>query len=400
MLKGLHRVSIVALTTALAAGIGSQARGQTGQETPNPNQAEITRMQHQIELLQQQSALEKQRADLWSQRMQQLGLTNDATGTTDLKEKGGQFEGWLLSASAIGEAAGKIADDVGTGDALAATRPVMLLAGDEAFDLSLPRAMQHRMQAMEARAEGALAEAGCPAARRAGPEFGFLPSGALPLLGTLIGSLRTDTTITGYEGPTEPRLVISALAGQARGRNWIVPSSISGLDPDQPSELEGSWSRVTALRTRLGECRNGLRSRKPAPEARLTANLETIATEISTFETQNVMANPSPLLQAARLEKYAADPDVRLLRVYVGRAGGSLLVRRNLWTALGAPAVGISGGAAVEWRRINPFTGQLDGGGSLICVTELSNMRRIQAGESRAPRCVPQLDASAAARRR
>lgn len=399
MLKRLHRVSIVALTAALAGGIGSQANGQAPQETPNPNQAEITRMQHQEALIQQQTALieqqtalEKQRGDMINQRMEQLGLSNPATGTTELKEKGGQFEGWLLSANAINYAAARIHDGFGNHQGR-----IVLLDGNEAFDLSLPRTMSMRLDSLAARIAQARRTA-CPSALdqlnnllNSERALGMTESSglglveAIPYVGAVLGALRTDTTITGFEGPTDATLVINALAQTPApaGQLRVIPTAVSRIPED--SDLAKKWDEVSAARAQLAVCRASI----PAAQTARIAAVDQAIAEVNGFETRDIAGGTgaSPFVQALRLEALASDRNLRVARIFVVKSGGSLIERQNLLTMLGFPAVSVTGGAVVGWRMFDASNGTLVGGGNLVCLTDLTRLRHVQRGQFRTPNC-------------
>lgn len=72
--------------------------------------------------------------------------------------------------------------------------------------------------------------------------------------------------------------------------------------------------------------------------------------------------------------------DPLLRRLYVENAGGGLLAWSAIWTALGAHAVGLTGGLLVSYRNSDPKTGQIQTSDVLVCRTTLIKMRSIQAG--------------------
>ena len=335
------------------------------------------------------TAREKALNDLAAQRLTALHLNSNTTGTAEVKEHGGEFEGWLMSANAIDTAAVRIAGNLRTSSG---GGRLVILAGDETFDLGLPRTMAMRLSGLERGANDALRAAGCGGGRSTpshNSEFvGESPTALLPYVGALVNAFRTDTTITGFTGPTDARLIVNALAGQiATGDDWVIPSAIATISIDSP--LVSKWDGVASLRSILSTCRAEKARGNAAAKAKLPGLDQAIA-EINAFETAHVVGggtSVSPLVQAIRLESLAATPDLSVVRVFVEKAGGSILVRRNLFTMLGAPAVGISGGAVVGWRVVEARTGRLRGGGNLSCRTELSNIRAIQAGRIRASSC-------------
>lgn len=338
-------------------------------------------------LIEARTALEKAQADTAKQRLELLGLKNDATGKTELGEKGGQFEGWLLSSRAIDTAAGLLKGRLET---VAPRATLILLAGDEKLDLALPAAMKSRLRYLAQQASSERNSAACSgAAPRPGASMVPLPA-ILAGAGTLLGSFRTDTAITGFDGPDAVRMVIAALA-DARGRPapgapaWIVPSDLLGI-PDQ-APLIKSWDELATARQELARCRATLATKGDAAKPQID-RIDVQLANIDDFASKQVGAGDgvSPLIRAAQIDGIAALKP-KIVRLYVEKAGGSILNRRNLWTALGAPAVGITGGAVIGWRLGDPLSGSMIGGGNLVCRTELTSMRTVQSGRVRASSC-------------
>ncbi len=380
MLRRRRRMAVLALLS-FAAAAPAPAAQEAGEQSP------VAAATKQIT---EQAALEEAQNKLTKQRIEALGLKSNATGKTELKENGGQFEGWLLSANAVQSAADRIATSLRT--KIPHGQAAAILAGDEVLDLGLPGAMEARMRGLSRRATAAL-EAGCPAASSAQAEMVGVSSalvGAIPYVGAVIGALKTDTTISGLAGPTDARLLVNALAERVlEGDKWIVPGDIAKTDP--AGSLWKLWEHLTDQRYQLAHCRAvvaGSAKKDDKTAQRHVAALDASIGEIDTFETKQVIGGdgPSALVKASRLEALAKVP-VSIVRVYVEKAGGSTLQRSNLFTMLGAPAIGITGGSLVGFRITDATTGQAQGGGNLSCRTALTNMRAIHAGRVRASSC-------------
>lgn len=330
-------------------------------------------------------ALEKAQADLAGARIKTLGLSSDATGATELKDTGGEFEGWLLSANAIEAAGTEIAGRLTGGGNL------LLVAGNERVDLALGQTMRGRLDYLARLSRDAQWRATCAAPPAVGLAPAALPLAPLaPYLGALIGAFKTDTTVSGFAGPTDARMVVAALARHrpAAGAGlWIVPGEQVGVAEDAP--LLAKWSTVLKERDAVEACRARLATKTSTDQLKAhIADLDVALKTIDDFASKQVGDGDgeSPLIQAARIDALAVlKPQV--VRIHVEKAGGSILLRKNLWTALGAPAIGITGGAVVGWRRTDPQTGALLAGGNLACRTQLTNMRAIQRGVIRRPSC-------------
>jgi len=109
-------------------------------------------------------------------------------------------------------------------------------------------------------------------------------------------------------------------------------------------------------------------------------------------------AEASLLSRAMRYAAVTKDNPL-LLRLYTENIGGSLLKRANVWTALGAPAVGLTGGLVVSYRLSDPQLGEVKFAGVLVCRTALTDMRSIHAGRARASACGPSIGGAAPAAR-
>lgn len=308
-------------------------------------------------------------------QVEALGLSSGATGATEIKEKGGEFEAWLLSAKSIEAAADQIVEGMGKERS---NRTTVLLAGTEPFDLALARTVKARLQTLEKRLRDDLTVAGC-----LGPQPPFVAAGVpvIPLIGALVGALKTDTQIYGAEGPSDARMLVNAMT--RRAGNWLVPADVS-LIPDQ-SDIGGLWETVTNLRATAVTCK-GQPKIKKAQAALLTAAVALV--DQAEADLVATGTGTSPLIQAIRLDAVAKQNPL-VMRLFVEKGGGSILLRKNLWTALGAPAVGITGGSVVSWRLVDPASGKSEAGGLLLCRTKLTNMRAVHAGRTGAAACTP-----------
>lgn len=370
-------IILVPVMAALLAGSPSRA-----QET-------AATLADRTALIEARTALEKARADKVDQRLDRLGLKSDAMGKTVLTEGGGGFEGWLLSSRAIEAAAVVLNADLARLDV--GREALVLLAGDETFDMTLPSTMRERLSYLSKQASDTLSSASCAAGGADAPTgtLSFAP-GAMAALGAVVGSFRTDTTVTGFAGPDAARMVIAALVAtrtraEATPAAWIVPGDIMGVQETSPMLVK--WAEIVNQRAKIAECRAGLARQGDGTKVQVD-RLDAQTANIDDFSSKQIGAGDgaSPLVKAMQVDGVASLKPM-ILRVYVEKAGGSILNRRNLWTALGAPAVGITGGAVIGWRLGDPSSGEVVGGGNLVCRTELTGMRAIQNGRVRPSDC-------------
>jgi hypothetical protein len=64
-----------------------------------------------------------------------------------------------------------------------------------------------------------------------------------------------------------------------------------------------------------------------------------------------------------------------VLRVRVNRAGGTMITVKNLWTAIGLPAIRLSGGAIASYTLTERTSGLVRMSGTVVCRTELTGLR-------------------------
>jgi hypothetical protein len=87
-----------------------------------------------------------------------------------------------------------------------------------------------------------------------------------------------------------------------------------------------------------------------------------------------------PLAQAMRLEAMSRG-NPRVLRVYVDRAGGSLVNRTNLLTTLGmADPVRVSGGMFASYTLTAPASGRVLSADVITCRTTSTRLSSVQRG--------------------
>ncbi|MET0245601.1 MAG: hypothetical protein ABW182_02540 [Sphingomonas sp.] len=320
-------------------------------------------------------------------RLQALGLTSDATGKTDLKEKGGELEGWMLSARSLDKAAAGIRNRLA---GVATPGPIVLLAADEQFDLTLPLTVKARLKAAVDTLAAATAQPACstPAPAPAGAGVDMQGAALLPYIGALIGAFRTDTEISGVAGPSDERLLVNALARHAAAdprREWIIPADL--VAPPASGTIGALWQGVNDARTRARACR--IRIGDPPGAAKVAAaRLDAAIDAADSLENALEQTGDTRglLAEAIRLEVLEGRNPL-ILRVYLERGGGSLIVRKNLWTTLGASAVGVTGGSVASWRLVNPRSGAIVTGGLLFCRTALTSLRAVHDGRVRAAEC-------------
>jgi hypothetical protein len=388
----MRRITLIAASTLALA---SQALAQDAD--PKPADAAQTKKEPtEEELIKARTAqITAETAMIVAQsakvkaKMEALGLT-PATGTTTLNPGAGQIEAQMLAVGSLNAAAVDIVRDLEgkNGDhpiaALTDKSHTLLLDGNQAINLSLPEAIKADIKTLQS----ALRVTGVdPECLPAVDTRGRLPvAGALPIIGAVLSLLRTDTTISAITlTPSETQLmhaVATKLPGKAIILDDLASPVFAGSDLSKAIDALDESITVAARRSALLGCGDETNKAKAAVLNAAIAQAERFRTAI----TKSDDTDPSLLSTAIKFEA-VAKPGMKLLRLYTEALGGSMLKRSNVWTALGAPAVGLTSGLVISYRLSDPATGSVEKAGVLVCRTALTNMREVQAGRARESKC-------------
>lgn len=367
----MHRYALIAASTL---ALTSQALAQTADATAAD---ELKKQKEAIEL---QKDLINARKDLVAAesalvtaRMDALGL-KPAEGTTTLEDGAGQIEAQMLAVGAMAKAAKEIKEKVGTG-------PFLLLDGNEAIDLTLPQSITADLETLGASVDLASRDPACKSDATT-----MVIVGPVPLIGAVLSLLRTDTVIYGVTITPSASQLRNAVAAEL-GTQAIVLEDLAKPDFAN-SKLMNVLKTQTANLQKAAGCSALLAQGDAASKAKAAVLDQAIkqATDFRAAITKSDGTSPSILSTAIKLEA-VAEKSPKPLRLYTEALGGSLLKRANVWTALGAPAVGLTSGLVISYRVSDPATGSVVKSGVLVCRTALTNMRDVHAGRVRASDC-------------
>lgn len=301
-----------------------------------------------------------------------------ATGKTELTGDAGSFEAWLMSAHALDAAAVQIRGKLKPGSY------VVVDAADE-IDTTSVTVLAETMRWLDNR--GNALAASCRPKTAGGPEVGFFPPVAA--IAAVLGALRSDTTITGVAGPTDADLLINALTTDpVAGLDFYRPKGITAVGTLSDSPLWQAWGRLDGRVSMLTGCAAKLKKAKKE-----SAALDAYLAQVEVFRTTNVITadGKSPLIRAVQISTIASLP---VLRITLAKSGGSIIKRQNIATALGARAIGVTGGALIAWRVYEPGTGRVTAGGNLLCTTQVTGLRNVQNRMLKPAACGPSIEES------
>ncbi len=317
-----------------------------------------------------EAALEKARFSFLPQ--------SPADGKVTLGEGAGAMEVAMLTAIAIRAAAAQIKT------AAAPPQGTLLIGGADTLDLSALLAFQAESVGVEAELRDALEVADLAPCTAAPPGPELVP-GIGPVITAFAGMLRTDTESRGIKTEIDAQVLTRAVLKENPG--LIVPRY-------RVKPSAGPDNLVVCTLTRFDAARGLVRARlkvKPAPSDDRKAKLTAAATRSEEFyQSWTKPATDGTVRLASAIAQAELVPaGSKVLRVFLDKQGGSLLTRRNLWTALGAKAIAVSGGAVVSFTLDDPFTGKVEKSGVFICGTTLTDYRKVHRLEGLGGKCIP-----------
>ncbi|WP_037491475.1 MULTISPECIES: hypothetical protein [Sphingobium] len=332
-----------------------------------------------IERLKERAALERARADIIAARLEPMkGLAGE--GKVTLGEGAGQTEAWLLSSDAVGAAAAIIAGQLGSG-------PHVILAGDEALSFKPLTAFGAESSSLQLQ----LAEAvgGAPKSCGGGGDLNIAAAPIIPLIAGIASSLRTDTEVRGVPVEAKDRLLATALARRLAGRA-LIPAALTAPDEASSTAMQqlGNIRKLASTAARVSRCLATVK--KPSEVAKTSAaELTAALARATTFQTAigTPDASGSPPLANLLVLEALKKSSPTVVRVHLDKANGTLITRRNLWTALGAQAVAVSGGVVASFTATKSASGTVTQAGVVRCTTRLAGLRSIQTNTAAAANC-------------
>ena len=307
---------------------------------------------------------------------------------------GGQLEGALLSSFAIKAAANKIRTDNPKGDFLVAS-------SSDAISTDRWLLFDAQYKGICFRLTGDT-KCGNPTEISLENEGtgGAGPVAAVAALLPFLSSLfRSDTEVSALGGElSDSRLLARAIADDSTiaaqinsdGKTSLDSSKFRLLAPKRLSNIAGSepytmLEKLIATRTTVAKANAATKKKKP--DEAVAASVKVADEFIASVLTADT-AGHVPLLDIIRGNEMQAQlGESDLLTVSIEKAGGTMLKRKGIDVALGAPSVRASGGVIVsytveaaagrEGAAKNVDAGKIIKTGFLACTTRLTELKRI-----------------------
>jgi hypothetical protein len=154
----------------------------------------------------------------------------------------------------------------------------------------------------------------------------------------------------------------------------LLPGGASIIAPDQ-SSLIRSLALLAEDRDKVAARGEGLQPPASARYAAAVARFDLFFANVTAADANGKV----PLAVAARLEKLL-ETSPFLLRVYVEKAGGSVVTRKNIWTFFWADPVRVSGGLVASYVITDPNDSRVLAADVIISRTRVAKMSEIQKG--------------------
>lgn len=279
-------------------------------------------------------------------------ITNNST---TLGNNAGELESWSVAAQIADAAADKLWGQLNQN--APAGRGVMLLGTSQAFDLSAYAMVKARTRWLDRR----LGMATCPPPPGAKADAGTTVTSLPTILTAVQGVLKSETKIDDKIITPPEAFWLNAVAGSAKGRTIVTPTA---LLPKPDAAVANDWLALVdrAARTPCAQ------SKDPAAKP-----MQDLIAEITTTDAGFRKADAgkmSLLEQASALEGLGlGSTPLLVLRTSQQKVGGTIIQTKNIFTALGAPALRIGGGMVITWEL-----SEIDAGGTGAKVITAGNL--------------------------
>ena len=281
-------------------------------------------------------------------------------GEDTVEENGGEIEAAILSAAAMNKAAQKMCTRIDGGSYL-------VLSDRAEADAELAGLFLGHKRVLEK-----LLDAAAPGARPGGDNtkaFGGVATiGALAdLFSAVISSEDTYSAISGTLNDVE--VLSDMLAGHCGTATFEIKDDVVPDSAAFERFIEG-LADVTDKYDAIRKVPSAKRS--PSQKAALEAYESFLKALVTPIDGR------VPIVALARTDGWFDKIGTRqVLHLSIDKSGGTLLKRKNLWTGLGAPSLGVTSGIIVRYRISNPSTGERDSGGVIYCTTKQASFRNV-----------------------
>lgn len=320
--------------------------------------------------------------------LQQLAGDNTVTPSDDA----GAMEAAYLSSVATEAAAVRIDQAVLS---RAPNQEILLLVDEETLSFDALAAFRAEAQGIQEQFGNALGENAADCPPQGGPRRTHGPNLAeafdpITAIGAIGGVLQSTTTIQGVGDLHDHEMLAVAIAEQRPGW-YVLPTAMLNPDPGADNEVQRTRARLRTCRDRASARVRALAGNDAdgpkAERARLQAAIDRYDDYMATITTTD--AHGVQRMSEIMRQSIILASDRPVLRVSMRRGGGSLITRKNIFTAIGFPAITISGGVVVTYSLTSPRTGGSIASGFFVCSSGMTDIRAAQRLHDLTPLCRP-----------
>ena len=297
---------------------------------------------------------------------------------TELVEKGGAIETAMLASRAVSAAGGSIAGLMQS-KCTSQGSPIVVLAGNEAFDINSAQTMQTRIGYHTEILQLALLRKGSAG----GVNWLNLPM-ITGLASAAVGLFGNETKVSGVDLPEiDDSMLANVVAGQLT-QCAILPSAGGGIANFKESKIAESLTTLVNLRNSAARQLASIPEKPNAAQKAQGAQLkEAIADFDAFYKTINTpdAEGKTPLIRAVLVERVTSKQNPMLLRVTINRSGGTITNSKNIKTFFGADPVRVSGGLVASYALVDANSGAVLAAGTTACQTAQAKLRNVQSGD-------------------
>jgi hypothetical protein len=374
--KSAHTPAAILTAAALLAGQPVLAN-EDGSDDDTPTAAEIraeelARIQHQNAILMQQAAI-----------LKSLGVP-ETKGETTLGEKAGELEGSIIAAQAVRASARELFKLI---DKQTEDRPVLVQTSQSPPFLGGYTILSAKAGQLTEQADALLGQVCSDRVSDASGLFGTASFTPLAAISTALSLLKTDTDVTGFSIDNLDDSLAAAIAGQLSHARVLGGPVL--LTPTNPAvkvidQVLAKKEDLRALLAGDGCTAPPTDAQKQAANS-LVGAIDDLVSKALARPSDGGLSLLETAASTADLEIGASEADVNplVLRIVIDKAGGSVFKRSNLWTALGAEAIAMTGGLTAHYWLNDPTNGKVEAAGIVFCRTQKANFDRVHHSDIR-----------------
>ncbi len=295
-------------------------------------------------------------------------ITNNST---TLGNNAGELESWSVAAQIADAAADTLWFRLNK--SAPAGRTVMLLGTGQAFDPSAYATVQARTRWLGERYK--MVEKKCPPLPGTKADDGAALTSLPTILTAVQGVLKSETKIDDKIIAPPEAFWLNAVAGRAKGRSIVTPGS---LLPNPDAVVANDWLALVAKVFAIPCAQSKDTAAKPIQD--LIAEITTTDAGFRKAEAGKL----SLLEQASALEGLGlGSTPLLVLRTSQQKVGGTIIQTKNIFTALGAPALRIGGGMVITWElseiEANGKKANVVTAGNLACTAPMRQLGTVNS---------------------